>query len=93
MMVKTFRHKGLKRLFEKDNPSGVRVDQAARIRDVLSQLEQALQATDLDLPGYRLHALKGDLQGYWSVTISSNWRILFRFEDGAALDIDLVDYH
>ena len=92
-MVRTFRHKGLKRLFEKDNPSGVRADQAGRIRDVLSQLDQAARATDLDLPGYRLHALKGDLQGFWSVTISGNWRILFRFEDGAAPDIDLVDYH
>jgi proteic killer suppression protein len=93
MMVRTFRHKGLKRLFEKDNPSGVRADQAGRIRDVLSQLDQAARATDLDLPGYRLHALKGDLQGFWSVTISGNWRIIFRFEDGAALDVDLVDYH
>ncbi|MCA2971464.1 MAG: type II toxin-antitoxin system RelE/ParE family toxin [Brevundimonas sp.] len=92
-MVRTFRHKGLKRLFEKDNPSGVRADQAGRIRDVLSQLDQAARATDLDLPGYRLHALKGDLQGFWSVTISGNWRIIFRFEDGAALDVDLVDYH
>lgn len=92
-MVRTFRHKGLKRLFEKDNPSGVRAEQAGRIRDVLSQLDQAARATDLDLPGYRLHALKGDLQGFWSVTISGNWRIIFRFEDGAALDVDLVDYH
>ena len=48
---------------------------------------------DLDLPGYRLHALKGDCKGYWSVTISGNWRIIFRFEDGNALDVDLVDYH
>jgi toxin HigB-1 len=93
LVVRTFRHNGLKRHFESDNPNGVRADQVGRIRGVLSQLDQAAQVTDLDLPGYRLHALKGDLQGFWSVTISGNWRIIFRFEDGAALDVDLVDYH
>ncbi len=92
-MIRTFRHKGLKRLYEKDNSSGVRGDQAARIRDVLSHLDLAEAPTDLDLPGYRLHALRGDLTGYWSVTISGNWRIIFRFEDGDALDVNLVDYH
>jgi len=93
MMLRTFRHKGLKRLFEKDNPSGVRADQAARIRDVLAHLDRALVPTDLGLPGYRLHALKGDLKGFWSVTITGNWRIIFRFEDGHTFDVDLVDYH
>jgi proteic killer suppression protein len=92
-MIRTFRHKGLKRLYEKGNHSGVRVDQAARIRDVLSHLDLAEAPTDLDLPGYRFHSLKGDLTGYWSVTISGNWRIIFRFEDGDALDVNLVDYH
>jgi addiction module HigA family antidote len=92
-MLRTFRHKGLKRLFDKDNPSGVRADQAARIRDVLAHLDRAQAPTDLDLPGYRLHSLKGDLKGYWSVTISGNWRIVFRFAAGGAFDVDLVDYH
>jgi proteic killer suppression protein len=91
--VKDVRHKGLRRLFEKDSPSGVRADQARRIQDVLAHLDGAQAPTDLDLPGYRLHALKGDLKGYWSVTISGNWRIIFRFEDGNAFDVDLVDYH
>lgn len=92
-MLRTFRHKGLKRLFEKDNPSGVRSDQASRIRDVLAHLDRAQFPADLDLPGYRLHALRGDMKGHWSVTISGNWRITFRFEDGSAFDVDLVDYH
>jgi proteic killer suppression protein len=92
-MIGTFRHKGLKHLFQKDDPSGVRADQAARIRDVLAHLDLAETPTDLDLPGYRLHALKGDLKGYWSVTISGNWRMVFRFEDRNAFDVDLVDYH
>ena len=89
----TFRHKGLKRLFENDNPSGVRADQARRIEDVLGHLDKAQHPSDLDLPGYRLHPLRGDLKGYWSVTISGNWRIIFRFVDGDAYDVDLVDYH
>ena len=93
VLVKTFRHKGLKRLFEKDSPSGVRADQADRIRDVLTHLDSATSPTDLDLPGYRLHALKGDRKGFWSVTISGNWRITFRFESGHVFEVDLVDYH
>jgi proteic killer suppression protein len=93
LMVGTFRHKGLKRLFEKDQLSGVRADQAARIRDVLAHLDRAQLPADLDLPGYRLHTLKGSLKGYWSITASGNWRIVFRFEDGNAFNVDLVDYH
>lgn len=92
-MIRTFRHRGLKRLFRDGNAGGVRADQIARIKDVLAHLDTALRAADADLPGYRLHALKGDLKGYWSVTISGNWRIVFRFEDGDCFDVDLVDYH
>ncbi|MGA7238585.1 MAG: type II toxin-antitoxin system RelE/ParE family toxin [Bryobacteraceae bacterium] len=92
-MIRTFRHKGMKRLFEKDNAIGVRADRSARIRDVLAHLDWAEAPTDFDLPGYRLHALKGRLKGYWSVNISGNWRIIFSFENGDAFDVDLVDYH
>lgn len=93
IVLKTFRHKGLKRLFEKDSARGIRADQVARIRNVLANLDLAVSSADLDLPGYRLHSLKGDLEGYWSVAISGNWRILFRFGDGDAFDVDLVDSH
>ncbi len=92
-MIETFRHKGLKRFFEHDNPIGVRADQARRIADVLGHLDRAQRPADVDLPGYRLHPLRGELRGYWSITISGNWRIIFRFEDGDAYDVDLVDYH
>ncbi len=92
-MIRTFRHRGLKRLFEHGNPGGVRADQVRRIRDVLAHLDSATEPSDVDLPGYRLHPLKGDLKGRWSVTISGNWRITFRFVEGAALDVDLTDYH
>ena len=64
-----------------------------RIRRVLSELSAARSARDMDLPGHRLHPLRGDLDGYWSVRVSGNWRIVFRFEDGEAVDIDLTDYH
>jgi proteic killer suppression protein len=61
--------------------------------DVLAHLDTAVRSADVDLPGYRLHPLKGALKGYWSITISGNWRITFRFEEGDVLDVDLLDYH
>ncbi len=92
-MIRTFRHRGLKRLFQQGDPSKVRADQVSRIADVLAHLDRARHPSDLDLPGYRLHPLKGDLKGLWSVTISGSWRIVFRLEDGDGFDVDLVDYH
>src|SRR5208283_571219 len=93
LVIRTFRHRGLKRLYQQGDPSKVRADQARRIADVLGHLDTAQRPSDLDLPGYRLHALKGGLRGTWSATISGNWRIAFRFVDGDAFDVDLVDYH
>jgi proteic killer suppression protein len=92
-VIRSFRHRGLNRLYEHGDGSKVRGDQLSRIRDVLAHLDKAEASGDLDLPGYRLHPLKSGWKGYWSVTISSNWRIVFRFEDGDAFDVDLVDYH
>ena len=92
-MIRTFRHRGLKRLYEHGDPSKVRTDQVKRIRLALADLDDADKPIDLDLPGYRLHQLKGDLKGFWSIMISANWRIIFRFEGGDALDVDLIDYH
>lgn len=66
---------------------------ADKIENVLGVLDMALTIDDIDLPGYRLHPLKGDLAGLWSVTIRANWRIVFRFENGTALDVELIDYH
>jgi len=93
LVIRTFRHRGLKRLFQQGDPSKVRADQVSRIADVLAHLDRARHPSDLDLPGYRLHPLKGDLKGLWSVTISGSWRIVFRLEDGDGFDVDLVDYH
>jgi proteic killer suppression protein len=92
-MIRTFRHRGLQRLFRDGDASKVRADQLKRIADVLAHLDTALRPADVDLPGYRLHPLKGDLKGHWSVGISGNWRIVFRLEDGEVFDVDLVDYH
>ena len=92
-MIETSRHRGLRRLFQQGDPSKIRADQVRRIADVLAHLDRVGHPSDLDLPGYRLHPLKGDLKGMWSVTVSGNWRIIFRFQDGDAFDVDLVDYH
>ena len=64
-----------------------------KLRDVLARLDAAASASDMDLPGFRLHALKGNLKGYWAVTVRANWRVVFRFEDGDAVDVDYLDYH
>ena len=91
-MLRTIRHKGLKRLFEHDDPSGVIPEHAAKLRNILATLHAAPTVAHMDLPGFRLHPLKGKLKGYWAVTICANWRVIFRFEDGAD-DVDYVDYH
>jgi proteic killer suppression protein len=91
-VICSFRHRGLKRLWEGD-PSRINAPLRDRVENVLSVLDAAAVPADVDLPGYRLHALKGQLKGLWSVTISGNWRITFRIENGTVLDVDLTDYH
>ncbi|MCY3561416.1 MAG: type II toxin-antitoxin system RelE/ParE family toxin [bacterium] len=92
-MIRTFRHRGLRRLYERDDASRVAPDQLERIIVALADLDAADKPGDLDLPGYRLHPLRGDRRGLWSISISSNWRITFRVEDGDVYEVDLVDYH
>ena len=92
-MIQSIRHKGLKRLYEDDDPRGVIPDHAGKLRDILARLDVADSATDMDLPGFRLHALKGGLQGFWAVTVRANWRVTFRFDDGEPYDVDYLDYH
>ena len=92
-MISSFRHRGLKRLFERGDRSRVRPDQLRRIEDILARLDIATSPDDLDLPGYRMHALKGDLDGFWSLRVSGNWRITYRLVDGEVHDVDLIDYH
>ena len=92
-MIGSIRHKGLRRLYEDDDSRGVISEHAEKLRDILARLDAASTAADMNLPGFRLHPLKGELAGCWSITVRANWRIIFRFEEGDATDVDLVDYH
>ncbi|MBI4459283.1 MAG: type II toxin-antitoxin system RelE/ParE family toxin [Acidobacteria bacterium] len=92
-MIQNFRHKGLRRLFEEDERRGIRADQLEKVENILVVLNRARVPADMDLPGFRLHRLKGERKGFWSVTVRANWRVAFRFEKGHACDVDLTDYH
>jgi len=92
-VIGSIRHRGLKRAHERGDFRGVHTVHAKRIAAILSDLDAARAVSDLDLPTYRLHRLSGSLGGLWSIRVSRNWRIVFRFEDGEAHDVDLVDYH
>jgi toxin HigB-1 len=92
-MIVRFRHRGLERLDWRGDTSGVSAQHVKRLRVVLAALETALAPSDMDLPGARLHQLRGDRAGQWSVSISGNWRVVFEFEGGNVTNVDLVDYH
>jgi len=92
-MVKSFKHRGLKRLYEEDDRRGIRPDLVEDVEDILARLDRVDTPQAMNLPGYRLHALKGDMKGFWSVTVRANWRIVFRFEGADVFDVELIDYH
>ena len=92
-MIRSIRHKGLKRLYENDDARGVMPDHAGKLRDILARLDAARTVADMDMPGFRLHPLKGELKGLWAVTVRANWRVIFRFGEPDAFDVDYVDYH
>ena len=92
-MIESFRHKGLQRLFEEGDPKGVNPQHVEKIENILGLLDVAQKIEDMNVPSFRLHPLKGELKGIWAVTVRANWRIVFRFADGRASDVDLVDYH
>ena len=92
-MVVRFRHKGLQLLYEKGDRRRMPSTSVAKIERILSRLDEAASPASMDLPGFRLHPLKGDRAGFWAVTVTGNWRVVFRFEGEHASDVDLVDYH
>jgi toxin HigB-1 len=92
-VIRSIRHNGLKRLYEDDDSRGVVGEHTVKLRDILARLDAAGTVTDMDLPGFRLHPLKGELKGFWAVTVRANWRVIFRFTAGDAFDVDYVDYH
>ena len=92
-MIESFRHKGLRLLFESGERRFLNPQHVEKIENILGVLHAAENIKGVVVPGYRLHALSGDLKGLWSVTVRANWRIVFRFERGKAFDVDLLDYH
>ena len=92
-MIKSFRHKGLRRFFETGSTAGIQAAHARKIRLELTALETAATIEDMAVPGFHLHLLKGNRKGQWSITVSGNWRITFEFRDGNAYLLDYEDYH
>jgi len=92
-MIVRFRHKGLRQLYERGDRRLLPSRRVGKIERILARLEVATEPADMNLPGFRLHPLRGNLAGFWAVSASGNWRIIFRFEAGNVRDVDLVDYH
>ena len=80
-------------LFENDDRRGLNAARVDKIKRILARLDEATNVNHMALPGFGLHPLKGELKGFWAVSVSGNWRIIFRFEESNAYDVDLVDYH
>ena len=92
-VIETIKHKGLRQLYEKNNRSAIRTDLVEKVQKILSALEAANGPQEMNLPLFRFHPLIGDRRGTYSVTVKANWRVTFRFHEGAAYDVDLEDYH
>jgi proteic killer suppression protein len=92
-VIRSFRHKGLRRYFETGSKAGIQPAHAARLRMQLAALDTATRIDDMDIPGFRLHPLKGSVAGRWAIWVSGNWRITFEFHDGDSHVVDYEDYH
>lgn len=92
-MIASIKHKGLAAFFYNGETKGLKQSLLKRVGQILALLNTAIVVDDMALPGLRMHKLKGDLAGFYSVSASGNWRVIFRFEDGNAYDVDLIDYH
>lgn len=92
-MIKSFRHKGLRRFFETGSTAGVQANHEKRLRLQLSALDTARVIEDMDIPGFHLHTLKGGMKGRWAIAVNGNWRLTFEFRDGNAHVLDYEDYH
>jgi proteic killer suppression protein len=92
-VIKSFRHKGLKLFFESGNTKGIQPKHAKKLQMQLAAIDTAFHIEDMDLPGFRLHELKGSRKGIWSITVNANWRLTFEFRDGNAYILDYEDYH
>ena len=92
-MICSIQHKGLAALYWKDQSKGVMQSLVKRLQEILALLESAETVDDINIPGLKLHQLKGELKGFYSVYVSGNWRVIFRFVDGNVEDVNLIDYH
>jgi len=92
-MIKSFRHKGLRRFYETGSTAGIQAAHAKKIRLELTALDTATTIDDMAVPGFQLHPLKGDRRGEWAISVSGNWRITFEFRDGHAYQLNYEDYH
>jgi proteic killer suppression protein len=92
-VIATFRHRGLKKLYEEDDHRGLTTAHVDKIKRIPARLDEAVNVNHMALSGFGLHPLKGKLKGLWAVSVSGNWRIVFRFEKGNVYDVDLIDYH
>jgi proteic killer suppression protein len=92
-MIKSFKHKGLKKFFTTGSTAGINSQHAPRLEERLQALHTALTIEDMDIPGWKLHSLKGDRSGLWAVNVSGNWRVVFMFKDGHAYVVNYEDYH
>ena len=92
-MIKSFKHKGLFKFFESGTLSGIQAHHARRLQLILTRLDASICVEDMDLPGLRLHKLRGQLNQFHSVTVQANWRVIFQFEGSNAFDVDYLDYH
>lgn len=92
-MIRKLKGRGLKRFYFEGDRSGIGADLADTVQWILTVLDAATEPADVDLPYLRLHPLKGELKGYWAVTVRANWRIIFRFQDGDVVDVELIGYH
>ena len=92
-MIRSYRHKGLRRFAETGSKAGIQPAHARKLRILLTALDVASKPADMNAPGYGLHALRGDLEGHWTVSVSGNWRLIFAFEGEDAILVDYQDYH
>lgn len=92
-MIASFRHKGLRRFYETGTTAGIQSQHAKRLRMQLTALDTAVSVDDMDIPGFRLHRLKGRDKARWSIWVNGNWRLTFEFRDGNAHVLDYEDYH
>ena len=92
-MIKSFKHKGLQKFFETGSKAGIQAAHAARLSVQLGLLNEITDIKQMDMPGWRLHSLSGNLKNHWSITVNGNWRLTFKFENGDAEVVDYQDYH